>query len=176
VAASIDDTGGAPGGRGAGPEFRSSLDRALSLTGPERRATLATLAVGGAVAIAVFAGLVPGLHPSLGPPPLVTFDGHPYYWTEYLVPVSFPGVGSTSPQEVVVHNTTFWLWSVDEDIDTVRYLDGNLSLAGGGTYNFTVGGSTNPAVWVDDYVAPGGAAAVLWPDGQLSAELLVLAA
>jgi hypothetical protein len=164
------------GGRAAPPgPFRSSLDREFSPTGAQRRATLVALVVGGAVGLAAFSGWVPGLHPNLGAPTLVTFDGQPYYWSEILVPVPIPGESTTSPQEVVNHNATFWLWVVADLVDTVRYLDGNVSLSGGGTYTFTLGGSTNPATWVGEFIAPGGAAVVLWPSGTLAAELLVLA-
>jgi hypothetical protein len=150
------------------------MDRDFPMTPRQAKAMVIGLLVMVVVGIALFGGLIPGLKPNYALPATVMVDGHPYYYTSVAVPWPPLGVNSTPPEELVFHNTTFWVWVTGWYSVSGGYLEGNLTLTNDSTYAFLLGGAPTAANYTIWYLAPGGGAGIAWAGG-LSFELYVAA-
>ncbi len=150
------------------------LDRDHPITARQRTLTVGALLVGGAVGIALFGGLIPGLRPNFTPPEFQTFEGRSYYWTQVLVPAPPLGANASVNETATVHNTTFQYWSEAQLAGTLTYLKGVANVPHGSSYPFVVGGGLVPAERTTQYVSADHEVAVLWMGGP-TAEFLLLA-
>lgn len=139
------------------------LDQEFPMTRRQAKSTVLALLVGGIVGVAVFGGIVPGLHPSYAAPEFVSLNGHQYHWTEILVPAALPGTNGSMPISRAVHNTTFWIWVYIDHGDRT-WLAGNATITGGGFYNFSIGGQLWPTMRPAQYISPDSQVAVVWSD------------
>jgi hypothetical protein len=148
------------------------MDRDFSLSPRDVRRTLSALVVAGIVGLLLFGGVLPGLRPDFRPPAIVTFDGEPYYWTTFAIPLPLPFSEVSAHYSVVLHNVTVWAWITNWSVVGGEYLHGNASEPNGTVYPFVMGGFPAQANWTDQYVAPGGAFVIEW-NGGLVAYFLV---
>jgi hypothetical protein len=128
-----------------------------------------------AIGIALFGGFVPGIHPNLTAPAVVTVQGHQYY-TE-PTPLHIPlFTNSSGPWNVTFHNVTFELWVTNWYSATGGIVHGHGTELNGTTDSFVLGGPIPNGTRVSLYLSPDlewGASWVGGVAGGFSAQLLV---
>ncbi|HYA57714.1 MAG TPA: hypothetical protein VEH57_04520 [Thermoplasmata archaeon] len=150
------------------------MDRDYPMTRGQQKVLAVGLLVMVLIGVALFAGLIPGLKPNYNAPSVVTYDGREYYYATERVPLPPILSNSSTPERLVFHNVTFWVWVSHWYSLTPGVLEGNVTLTNGSTYSFMLGGPPMLPTWVTSYVSPGHTAVVLWNNG-LDFDLLVLA-
>lgn len=114
----------------------------------------------------LFGGVLPGLKPNYSEPSTVTIAGEAYYYT--LVQVRSPNLfsNSTSPEQFLFHNVSFFLWVTNWDSFSGGLVHGNGTEPNGTVTSFVLGISANPPVDSQLFVAPDRFFAVSWPGGM----------
>jgi hypothetical protein len=128
-----------------------------------------------AVGIALFGGLLPGIHPNLAIPDVVTVQGHQFYVEVSPLHVPF-FANQTSPWNVTFRNVTFRLWLTNWYSATGGVVHGVGTEPNGTSAAFTLGAALPNGSRVSLYLAPDFGWGVWWTGGfagGYSVQLLV---
>jgi len=141
------------------------MDRDYPPTPRQTRVTLLGLVVIAVIGILLFGGLIPGLHPNYSSPTTVTYDGHVYYYASVPVPWAPIGSNFSTPERLLLHNVTFWVWVTNWYSLTGGVLRGNVTVLNGSVYSFALGSPEVNRTYSPLFESPGGAVVVVWAGG-----------
>lgn len=149
------------------------LTRDFPMTRREARLLVIGLVVMGAIGIALFGGLLPGIKPNFGAPSVITVDGQKYY--SETTPLEFPILtNTTAPWNVSFEHVTFELWLTNWYSPQGGLVHGIGTEPNGSSYSFVLGMQHASSVPVTLYLSPDRLFGAAWSGGPFGGFLVQL--
>jgi hypothetical protein len=143
----------------------SGMDRDFPMTHRQTVILVAGLAVMIAIGVALFGGLLPGIHPNFSSS-FVTIEGDQYYFEE--TPLQIPiFVNYSAPWNVTFHNVTFELWLTSWYSALGGEVNGIGTELNGSHHSFVLGGPSPNGTRASLFLSPDREWGVGWPGGVL---------
>jgi hypothetical protein len=141
-----------------------TMDKDVPMTPRDVKFLIVGLAVMVVVGIALFGGLLPGIHPNYTAPLVVTYQGHQFY--AEVTPLHIPiFVNNSSPWNVTFRNVTFEIWLTNWYSGTGGIVNGIGTEMNGTSSPFSLGSQLPNGSRLTVYVAPDYGWGAAWTGG-----------